>query len=150
MAKCWVLNRRPIYSPRSRKHHANAEAKHAYLRERGGQAHIPNSTFWIQRRSRNFHTRSFRLKVGPTPKCRFKPYSTTGLGISSETPGSERRVILDQTRHSGTNRAVRIFIRARLPKMLTKVNCWPNFELKNTKSGSNECRKSRDSSQPCS
>ena len=91
---------------------------------------IPNSTFWIQRRSRNFHTRSFRLKVGPTPKCRFKPTSTTGLGIRPGASGSERRVILDQTRHSETKRAFKIFIRARLPKMLTQVNRWPNFGLK--------------------
>ena len=89
-----------------------------------------NSTFRIQWRSRNFCTRSFRLKVGPTPKCHFKPTSTTGLGIRPVASGSKRRVILDQTRHSRTNRAVRIFIRMRLPKILTKVNRWPNFELK--------------------
>ena len=53
-----------------------------------------------------------------------------GLEINPETPGSERRVIPDQTPHSKTNRAVKIFIQTRLPKMLTKVNRWPNFELK--------------------
>jgi len=68
--------------------------------------------------------------VGPTPKCRFKPTSTMGLEIRPGASGSERRVILDQTRHSGTNRTIRIFIRACLPKILTKVNRWPNFELK--------------------
>ena len=68
------------------------------------------------------------MKVGPTRS--FKQNSTTGLGISPETPGSERRVILDKTRHFETYYAVRIFIRVRLPKMLTKVTCWPNIELK--------------------
>lgn len=42
--------------------------------------------------------------------------------MHSEASKIERNVVLDQIQRSKTNRAVRIFIGASLPRVLTKVN----------------------------
>uniref|UniRef100_A0A0V0HWD1 Putative ovule protein n=1 Tax=Solanum chacoense TaxID=4108 RepID=A0A0V0HWD1_SOLCH len=70
----------------------------------------------------------FDKKWVPLPKVIFKSKPTKGLGKISKTSRHKRKVNLDQTRHSGANHADGILIRARLLKMLTKVNLKSNFK----------------------
>ena len=59
--------------------------------------------------------------MGPASIGHYKSKTTKGLEKISKTSKPERRAKLDQTRHSGANRADGIFIRAHLLRMMTKV-----------------------------
>ena len=59
--------------------------------------------------------------MGPTSIGHFESKTTKGLEKILKTSKPERRVKLDQTRHSGANQADGVLIRARLLRMLTKV-----------------------------
>ena len=77
---------------------------------------IPNS-----KAQSKFSSEVISIKCGSHFHCHFKSKTTQGLGKISKTSKLKRRVKLDQTRHSGANRADGILIRARLLRMLTKV-----------------------------
>lgn len=53
-----------------------------------------------------------------------------GLEMSLKALRVQWKVILYQTWHSEANRAIRILIRSRLPRMLIKVHRWPKFKAK--------------------
>lgn len=73
---------------------------------------------------------NFKLGAQNAYKSYFYSISNRGPKMHPEARGTEQKVVLAQTRHFGANRVIRIFIRARFQKMLTKVNCWPILKAK--------------------
>ena len=88
---------------------------------------------------------SLRRKVGPTSSIVLNQIPQLLFKIS----GSEQRVVLDQNRSSEANLAVRIFIWARLPRRLTKVNFSSYKNLQNRKTGLKPKRTTRRPNSQC-
>ena len=74
--------------------------------------------FRTQRWRRNFHLDIASMKSGSRTQYRLSQIPQ----LPSKASGSEQRVVLEQNRSSEANLAVRIFIWARLPRRLTRVN----------------------------
>ena len=101
--------------------------------------------FRTQRWRWNFHLELASTKVGPTPSIILNQIPQ----LLSKISGSEQRVVLDQNRSSEANLAVRIFIWARLPRRLTKVNYSSYKNLQNRETGLKPKRTTRRPNSQC-
>ena len=88
---------------------------------------------------------SLRRKVGPTPSIILNQIPQ----LLSKISGSEQRVVLHQNRYSKANLTVRIFIWARLPRRLTKVNFSSYKNLQNRETGLKPKRTTRRPNSQC-